>query len=169
MATEKKGVSITTWIVISMIAGVVAGMVLGETMTQVKFIGDIFFRLIQMGIVPFVMCTIITAVGALDAKALSGYGLKGIAWFAGSSLLAAAVGLILAVIIQPGSFIEAPTAAVDYEASNVTLQDTLTGFFSTNIVSSMGAGAMVPCIVFAIALGLSCSAWRQAHDGECMV
>ena len=169
MATEKKGISITTWIVISMIAGVIAGVVLGETMTQVKFIGDIFFRLIQMGIVPFVMCTIITAVGALDAKALSGYGLKGIAWFAGSSLLAAAVGLILAVVIQPGSFIEAPTAAVDYEASNVTLQDTLTGFFSTNIVNSMGAGAMVPCIVFAIALGLSCSAWRQTHDGECLV
>ncbi len=167
--TEKKGPSITTLIVISMILGVVAGFFIGEPMNQIKFIGDIFFRLIQMGIVPFVMCTIITAVGSLDAKALSGYGLKGIAWFAGSSLLAAAVGVVLAVVMQPGAGIEAPTAEVAYEASNVTLQDTLTGFFSSNIVSSMGSGAMVPCIVFAIALGLACSGWRQTHDGECLV
>ena len=169
MAETKKKVSPTTWIVISMVLGVVAGFVVGEPMTQVKFIGDIFFHLVQMGIIPFVMCTIIEAVGALDAKALSGYGLKGIAWFAGSSLLAAGIGLVLAVIIQPGAGIAAATAAVDYEASNVTFQDTISGFFGSNIVSSMSEGSMVQCIVFAIALGLACSAWRRAHDNECLV
>jgi proton glutamate symport protein len=169
MAETKKKVSPTTWIVISMVLGVVAGFVVGEPMTQVKFIGDIFFHLVQMGIIPFVMCTIIEAVGALDAKALSGYGLKGIAWFAGSSLLAAGIGLVLAVIIQPGAGIAAATAAVDYEASNVTFQDTISGFFGSNIVSSMSEGSMVQCIVFAIALGLACSAWRRTHDNECLV
>ena len=112
MAETKKKVSSTTWIVLSMVLGVIAGFVIGEPMTQVKFIGDIFFHLVQMGIIPFVMCTIIEAVGALDAKALSGYGLKGIAWFAGSSLLAAGIGLVLAVIIQPGAGIAAASAAV---------------------------------------------------------
>lgn len=169
MAETKKKVSSTTWIVLSMVLGVVAGFVIGEPMTQVKFIGDIFFHLVQMGIIPFVMCTIIEAVGALDAKALSGYGLKGIAWFAGSSLLAAGIGLVLAVIIQPGAGIAAASAAVDYEASNVTFQDTISGFFGSNIVSSMSEGSMVQCIVFAIALGLACSAWRRAHDNECLV
>lgn len=169
MAAEKKGYNPTTAIVISMILGVAAGFIIGEPMNQVKFIGDIFFRLIQMGIVPFVMCTIITAVGALDAKALSGYGLKGIAWFAASSLLSAAIGLVLAVIIKPGAGIEAATAAVDYEVANVTLQDTLSGFFGSNIIASMGAGSMVQCIVFAIALGLACSGWRRSHNNECLV
>ncbi|MST72398.1 dicarboxylate/amino acid:cation symporter [Olsenella porci] len=169
MAETKKKVSSTTWIVLSMVLGVIAGFVIGEPMTQVKFIGDIFFHLVQMGIIPFVMCTIIEAVGALDAKALSGYGLKGIAWFAGSSLLAAGIGLVLAVIIQPGAGIAAASAAVDYEASNVTFQDTISGFFGSNIVSSMSEGSMVQCIVFAIALGLACSAWRRAHDNECLV
>ena len=169
MAETKKKVSSTTWIVLSMVLGVIAGFVIGEPMTQVKFIGDIFFHLVQMGIIPFVMCTIIEAVGALDAKALSGYGLKGIAWFAGSSLLASGIGLVLAVIIQPGAGIAAASAAVDYEASNVTFQDTISGFFGSNIVSSMSEGSMVQCIVFAIALGLACSAWRRTHDNECLV
>lgn len=164
-----KKINPTTLIVVSMILGAVAGFVIGQPMTQVKFVGDIFFKLIQMGIIPFVMCTIIEAVGALDAKALSGYGLKGMAWFAGSSFLAAGIGLLLTIVIQPGAGIAAATAAVDYKASNVTFQDTISGFFGSNIVNSMGTGAMVQCIVFAIALGLACSAWRQTHDGKCLV
>lgn len=166
---KKKGTNPTTLIVISMVLGVAAGFIIGKPMTQVKFVGDIFFHLIQMGIVPFVMCTIIEAVGALDAKALSGYGLKGIAWFAASSLLAAGIGVILALVIQPGAGIQAATAAVDYQAANVTFQDTISGFFGSNIIASMSNGAMVQCIVFAIALGLACSAWRQKHNNECLV
>ena len=119
MAEKKKGVSSTTLIVISMVLGVVVGFIVGEPMNNVKFIGDIFFHLVQMGIIPFVMCTIIEAVGALDAKALSGYGLKGIGWFAASSLLAAGIGLVLTILIQPGAGIEAATASVDYQSSSV--------------------------------------------------
>ena len=54
----------TLAIVIAMIAGVVAGLIGGPAMAEIKFLGDIFFRLIQMGIVPFVMCQIIEAAHA---------------------------------------------------------------------------------------------------------
>ncbi len=173
-ATEKKlTYNPTTAIVASMVIGFVVGAVVGEPMSNVKFIGDIFFRLIQMGIVPFVMCTIIEAVGGLTAKDLSDVGLKGIVWFAASSVLASAFGIMCTLVFKPGAGLAGSAlvqnATTTAEASNVTLQDTLTGFFSTNIVNSMGAGAMVPCIVFAIALGLSCSAWRQTHDNKCLV
>lgn len=163
----------TAAIVASMVVGLVVGVIVGEPMSNVKFVGDIFFRLIQMGIVPFVMCTIIEAVGGLTAKDLSDVGLKGIAWFAVSSVLASAFGIACTLVFRPGAGLAntalVQNASTTAEASNVTIQDTLTSFFSTNIVSSMGAGAMVPCIVFAIALGLACSAWRQVHDGKCLV
>ena len=81
MATEgKKKISVTTWIVLSMVAGVAAGVIGGEVMANIQFVGDIFFRLVQMGIIPFVMCTIITSVGGLSPQALSGFGLKGIVY-----------------------------------------------------------------------------------------
>ena len=48
--TKKKKVNITNLIVLSMIVGVVAGVVGGPAMAQIQFIGDIFFRLVQMGI-----------------------------------------------------------------------------------------------------------------------
>lgn len=170
-STRKFKYNATLAIVIGMVAGYIAGVIGGPVMSNVQFIGDIFFRLVQMGIVPFVMCTIIEAVGGLTARDLSGIGVKGIAWFAGSSILAAACGVAAATIFQPGAGL-ADTALVQdavYEATgtgSVTVQETLTNFFSSNIISSMGAGTMVPCIVFSIALGLAISYWRTKHEGE---
>lgn len=163
----------TTGIIVAMVLGFIAGIIGGESMASIQFIGDIFFRLIQMGIIPFVMCAIIDAVGGLTARDISGFGLKGIAWFAGSSILASVFGVIATVIFKPGEGLINAEALIDgAQAANATAttwQDTLTGFFGSNIVASMSSGAMVPCIVFSIALGLAISAWRQAHDGECVM
>lgn len=171
--TKKKKVNITNLIVLSMVVGVVAGVAGGPAMAQIQFIGDIFFRLVQMGIVPFVMCTIIVAVGGLTPQSLSGVGLKGIGIFAASSFVAAGIALGLSLVLQPGVGLGETAlvqdAVFEGEASVVTFQDTLLSFFGNNIVSSMGAGAMVQCIVFAIALGLAISFWRNTHDGKCLV
>lgn len=171
--TKKKKVNITNLIVLSMVVGVVAGVVGGPAMAQIQFIGDIFFRLVQMGIVPFVMCTIVVAVGGLTPQALSGVGLKGIGIFAASSFIAAGIALGLSLILQPGAGLGETSlvqdAVFEGEASVVTFQDTLLSFFGNNIVASMGAGSMVQCIVFAIALGLAISFWRNTHDGKCLV
>ncbi len=174
MAKQKgKKISTTTWIVLSMVAGVIAGIVGGQTMAEIQFIGDIFFRLVQMGIVPFVMCTIIVAVGGLTPQALSGVGVKGIAIFAASSFVAAGIALGLSLVLQPGAGLGetalVQTASFEGETSVVTFQDTLLSFFGNNIVASMGAGSMVQCIVFSIALGLTISFWRNTHDGQCLV
>ena len=172
-AKERKKVGTTTWIVISMVLGVIAGVICGQAMAQVQFVGDIFFHLVQMGIVPFVMCTIIVAVGALTPQALSGFGLKGIMIFAVSSFVAAGLGIGLSMIFQPGTGLGntalVQDAAYESSASAVTFQDTLVGFFGSNIIASMSAGSMVQCIVFAIALGLVISFWRTGHNGASAV
>lgn len=170
---KKRRYDATLAMAVAMVAGVVVGAVVGPSMGEIQFVGDIFFRLVQMGIVPFVMCVIIEAVGGLTARDLSGIGLKGIAWFAGSSVLASAFAVAMATIFQPGAGL-AGTALVEeaiFEGAGtgaVTVQDTLLGFFGNNVVASMGAGAMVPCIVFAVALGLVISFWRGTHDGSCL-
>ena len=62
---KKKGLSSGMQILIAMVAAILAGIFFGGAMKQIEFVGSIFFRLIQMGIFPFVMCTIITSVGSL--------------------------------------------------------------------------------------------------------
>lgn len=173
MAQLKK-ISTSAWIVIAMVAAIIAGIVGGKTMTEIQFIGDIFFRLIQMGIFPFVICTIIKSVGGLTPQTLSGVGLKGILIFIVSSAIAAAVGIGVSLVFQPGAGLEnsaiVQAASFDGEATAVTsLQDTITGFFGNNIVASIANGSMIQCIVFAVALGLVITYWRHTHDGVCIV
>lgn len=148
----------TVAMIVAMVAGVVSGFVVGPAMGEIKFIGDIFFRLIQMGIVPFVMCQIIEAIGALSIKQLGNIGAKAIVLFLVSSLLASAFGILTALVMNPGAGL-ADTALVqnatsDLEATSMTLQDTLLGFFPSNIISSVASGSMVPCIVFAVFFGV---------------
>lgn len=171
----KKKYNPTVAMVVAMVVGVIVGIIVGEPMSNIQFIGDIFFRLVQMGIIPFVMCAIIDAVGGLTAKDLSGLGLKGIFWFAVSSVLASAFGVAAAVFFQPGAGLggSALVQNASYELASdttaTTFQSTITSFFGNNIVASMSAGTMVPCIVFSIALGLVITFWREEHNGECLV
>lgn len=159
----------TVGMVIAMVAGIAAGFVGGTSMSQIKFLGDIFFRLIQMGIVPFVMCQIIEAVGSLTKKQLSSVGLKAAAAFLISSLLASAFGMGSALIFKPGAGLSESSlvlnASSDAEAVATTLADTLTGFFPSNIVSAVATGSMVPCIVFSLFFGIAIILVREARDG----
>lgn len=170
---KKKGIDITVWLLISMIAAVVVGLVVGEPMKNVQFIGDIFFRLIQMTIPIFILCTIVKSVGGLTPQTLSGIGLKGIIVFIVSTGLAAAIGVGLGVALQPGSGLEnssiVANASFEGEATAMmSIQDTITSFFGNNIVASLSNGSMIQIIIFAVAFGLVISFWRHSHDGECL-
>ena len=170
---KKKGIDITVWLLISMIAAVVVGLVVGEPMKNVQFIGDIFFRLIQMTIPIFILCTIVKSVGGLTPQTLSGIGLKGIIVFIVTTGLAAAIGVGLGVTLQPGSGLEnssiVANASFEGEATAMmSIQDTITSFFGNNIVASLSNGSMIQIIIFAVAFGLVISFWRHSHDGECL-
>ena len=170
---KKKGIDITVWLLISMIAAVVVGLVVGEPMKNVQFIGDIFFRLIQMTIPIFILCTIVKSVGGLTPQTLSGIGLKGIIVFIVTTGLAAAIGVGLGVTLQPGSGLEnssiVANASCEGEATAMmSIQDTITSFFGNNIVASLSNGSMIQIIIFAVAFGLVISFWRHSHDGECL-
>lgn len=172
-AKKKKGIDITVWLLISMIAAVVVGLVVGEPMKNVQFIGDIFFRLIQMTIPIFILCTIVKSVGGLTPQTLSGIGLKGIIVFIVTTGLAAAIGVGLGFTLQPGSGLEnssiVANASFEGEATAMmSIQDTITSFFGNNIVASLSNGSMIQIIIFAVAFGLVISFWRHSHDGECL-
>ena len=171
--TRKFHYNPTVAMIVAMVAGIAAGLIVGQDMTKIQFIGDIFFRLIQMGIVPFVMCEIIGAVGSLTKEELAGIGLKAAAAFLISSLLASAFGMMATVIFQPGAGLSNSTivqnATTDLEATAVSATDMITSFFSSNIISSIASGSMVPCIVFSIFFGVAVILVKENNNGECRV
>lgn len=164
-----KKISLTKWMVIASVLGVIAGLVFGPAMGNIKFLGDIFLRLMQMSVVFLVMGAIIEAVGGLDIKDIGKLGGKTIFLFVASTVFAAFVGLALAIIIKPGVGVTGVEAAA-YTGNLVEGNplDLLVNFFPKNVVESMATGGILQVIVFSIFFGLAISILRS-KNGENIV
>lgn len=157
----------TLQIFLAMMLGIVAGLVLPELMVELKFIGDIFLRLIQMGIILLVMGSVIEAIGSLHRKEIGNLGLKALFGFALTTISAAVIGIITANIMQPGAGIvynEELTTSI--KATDKTIAQIITDFFPSNIISSIGSGSTIQVIVFAILAGLASSIISESNPNN---
>ena len=171
MEGKKKGLSLTTQILIAAAGGVVFGSLIGPWASNLKFIGDIFIRLIQMSVVLLVMTAVAGAVGSGDGQDVGKMGFHTFKWIIFFTLISAGLGVMLSMLIQPGIGIEIANAEAIANASAETasLQDTLLGFVSTNIIGSMADSAMVPCIVFALFFGTAMGTYTRQSGNRNLV
>lgn len=158
--------SSTTGIVLGMIGGMAAGVLLGPTMGDFKFIGDIFLRLIQMSVVLLVMGAVIEAVGSLDPKELGQLGAKTLVLFLMTTTLAATFGLIMADILRPGAGLP-PMPDLKYAGlpPDQGWAALVSNFFPKNVIESMAKGDMIQVIVFAVCFGLALSLLGKNESG----
>lgn len=150
-----KKLSFTSKMLIAMVLGIAAGLIFGPKISALKFIGDIFLRLVQMCVVPLIMGQIIEAVGTPDTKEIGKVGLKTIAIFAISSLLAAMFGIVMGLVFKPGSGMDL-SAAHDLTVSvgDSNFIDTLVGFIPSNIFDAMAKGIIIQVISFSLFFGI---------------
>lgn len=144
-------------ILIGTVAGIVFGSLMGPWAANLKFVGDIFIRLIQMSVVLLVMTSVSAAIANVGGKDAGKMGFHTFKWIILFTICSATLGLALGKIIRPGEGVVV-TEAASVAATSIaagSLQDTLRDFVPTNIIQSMAQGAMVPCIVFSVIFGLA--------------
>lgn len=154
---KKFSISLTTQILIATVGGLVFGAIVGPWASNLKFIGDIFLRLIQMSVVLLVMSAVISAVGGGDGRDVGKMGFHTFKWIIGFTIFSAALGVVLAMLVKPGLGVDLSSAEELAETTVVStsLQETLTNFVPTNVIQAMAEGSMVPCIVFALFFGVA--------------
>ena len=164
MENKKRfSISLTTQILIATAGGIVFGSLVGEWASNLKFIGDIFIRLIQMSVVLLVMSAVASAVGGGDGQDVGKMGFHTFKWIIIFTVISAGLGVALSMLLQPGIGVEIASAA-DVANSSVetgSIQDTILGFVPTNIINSMVEGSMVPCIVFSLFFGVAMGAYAK--------
>lgn len=168
---KKISVSLTTQILIATIGGIVFGAVIGPWASNLKFIGDIFIRLIQMSVILLVMSAVAAAVGSGDGQDVGKMGFHTFKWIIVFTIISASLGILLSMLIRPGVGIQIANAEEIAKATveSTSLQDTVLGFVSTNIIGSMADSAMVPCIVFALFFGVAMGAYTRQSGNRNMV
>lgn len=161
---SKFKLSLTVQIIIAVVVGIAFGTIVGEWAGNLKFIGDIFIRLIQMSVVLLVMTSVISAIGEMarnnDENQLGlKVGAMTFFWIIFATLIASGLGFVLATIVRPGEGMQVTETFVAEDTASLGFQETITNFVSTNIFSSMAAGDMIPIIVFSVLFGIGLNQW----------
>jgi DAACS family dicarboxylate/amino acid:cation (Na+ or H+) symporter len=117
-----RGMKLHTKILIGLVVGATLGLVaysVTDTMPRVvdfanRYIaypvGQVFFRLLYMIVIPLVFASIALGVAGLgDLKVAGRVGAKAIFYFFATTFLAAASGLLLVHLVEPGTGITAET------------------------------------------------------------
>ncbi len=173
MEEKKKGfsISLTTQILIATVGGILFGTIIGPWAANLKFIGDIFIRLIQMSVVLLVMSAVAAAVGSGDGQDVGKMGFHTFKWIIAFTVISAGFGVALSMLFKPGVGIEIASAedVANAAVESASLQETLLGFVPTNIIGSMAESAMVPCIVFSLFFGVAMGAYTKQSGNRNMV
>src|SRR6201994_2783640 len=115
-------ISLTGWILIAVIGGVLLGLWVHYNSTPANIDGfakalgiitdDIFLPLIKMIIAPLVFCTLVVGIAKLgDIKAVGRIGGKTLLWFMCASFLSLLLGLVIMNGLNLGSELNLPMPA----------------------------------------------------------
>ena len=150
------GLPLYVKIVITMVLGAAIGFLVGPGVAVVSFIGDIYIALLKMLVVPLVFFSIVTGVAKLaDPKEFARLGGSVMIYYVISTLCAAAIGVIMALFVRPGSNAEGILGMQEtLEYTEYNIGKTIVSWIPANVVDSMAKMDMIPVIVFAILFGL---------------
>ena len=156
---QKKKLSLTVKITISLVLGVIAGLLLQSrsdiAVNYIKPFGTIYLNLIKMVVVPVVLLSIMQGIISLqDVRKVGSIGVKTVAFYMCTTALAVTLGLLFANILNVGGGYVIATEDLVYEAKEApSFIDTLVNIFPSNFFQPMASANMLQVIVIAILFG----------------
>ena len=155
-----KRISLTSWIVIGLVAGILIGHLFPEVGMNMAIFSKIFLRMIKSIIAPLLFATLVHGIaGAGDIKAMGRIGAKSIFYFEVLTTLALVVGLLFVNIVQPGVGVTINTAATAElpKTKPADFNQILEHTFPTSIIQAMAEGEVLQIVVFTFLFGMACS------------
>ena len=148
------GTALWKRVVGALILGVLFALVWPQATPYVQFIGDLFVRAIRMLVAPIVLVTIASGITTLaDPKRLGSLGGRTVGMFALTTAIAVSVGMLVAVLLQPGLNAPLGTAAAHALGKPVTPYEQLINIVPTNIFDALAKGDMLALIFTSILIG----------------
>ena len=143
-------------IFILLIIGGAIGFIFGERVEVVAPIGDAYIMLLKMLIVPLVFFSIISGVTKLASPREFGQvGIRIILFYVITTVIAAALGVLVSMVINPGMGAEGMLGTAETVAQeDYSLVDSILAWIPENIGESMANMDMIPIIVFAVLFGV---------------
>lgn len=155
--TALKNIALWKKLLVGIVAGLAIGSLSPEAAKFISPLGDIFLRMLKMLIVPLVFFSIVNGICKMgDTRQLRTIGGWYVLWIAASAVIAAAVGVITALIVKPGQgttefLVDAKSAS----SVSYSFVDNIVGWFPTNVFEAFVSGNLLQIIVFCLFLGVA--------------
>jgi len=149
-------ISLAQWMLLAALGGIALGFLAPQVAGHLKFISDIFLRLIRAIIAPVLFGVLVRAVGGIGGmRDLGRLGWKSFLYFEVATTVALLLGWFAAVLFQPGAHVTLVTQAVP-AAQKLSFLDVFVNAFPTSIVDAMARGDVLQIVVFSFLFGVAC-------------
>ena len=157
-----KKLSLTSWIFIALVIGILIGVFFPAFAVQLSPVSNIFLRLIRSIVAPLLFGTLIYGIASAgELKTMGRIALKAITYFEIATTLALVIGLVMVNLFQPGNGIKITpenASAIPTLAKPVSLTSVLEHAIPSNIFEALGNGDVLQMVVFFFLFGAACSA-----------
>ena len=158
----------TNTLLFAILSGIAMGIIVGGTLPDVgqsvQFLGDLFLKALFVMVVPLVISSMIVGVSSLgDVRQLGPLGTRTVLFFMATTGIAVIIGLLLVLIIQPGTpgtglephDMSKVSERLENKPSTVTdlLRTILTSLVPKNLFSAMVNAEVLPLIIFSLVFG----------------
>jgi len=150
-AKNKKGISLSTQILIGLMLGLFVGLFLGEKASALAIVGRAYIGLIQMSILPYMVVSLMLGIGSLSYEKAGKLAITGGIVLVASWFLAFAIIFLMPLAfpsIKGGSFFS--TSLVE-----VAKVDFIDLYIPVNPFSSMARTVVPAAAVFSVAFGIA--------------
>jgi len=157
-------------IIIGLILGVIIGGIVhtqypesSATFSQnIKLLGTVFIRLVQMIIAPLVFTTLVVGIAKMsDIKMIGRVGTKAMLWFISASLVSLFIGLIFVNWLAPGHVTKLPiqdaSSAADLinSSKGFSMEDFVKHIVPKSIFEAFATNEVLQIVVFSIMFGVA--------------
>ena len=158
------------FIIVALIIGVIMGGVVHTQYPEnsegfaknIKLLGTVFIRLVQMIIAPLVFTTLVVGIAKMsDIKMIGRVGTKAMLWFITASLVSLMIGLVFVNWLEPGRVMQLPIPAADAAGDMVStsqglsLEQFVTHVIPKSLFEAFATNEVLQIVVFSIMFGVA--------------
>jgi proton glutamate symport protein len=159
--------SLTTWILVSMVAGAEFGYDIPEIAKKLQVVSEIFLRLVKTIIAPLLFSTLVVGIaGHADIKQIGRMGWKSLLYFEIVSTIALFIGLLainiskagIGVVLPPNPDVAPITSIKEQSTSEFILH-----IFPENFAKSIYEGQILQIVIFSIIFGIAVAMVKEKY------
>lgn len=153
--------TLTAQIGLALALGLAVGILLQNNVefanSYIKPFGTIFLNLLKFIVAPLVMLSIITGLISMkDISALGRLGLRTVAYFMATTVVAVTLGLLVSTLLQDVfPVVSLPVGTSSEEYAKMSFMDKIVDMFPGNIITPLSDANMMQIIIIALFAGFA--------------